>query len=166
HDLTVIGCGRDTNRASGIVFENDLAGDIKLPLVHIERVEVRGFGEYGIVVKGNRGKSGFRGVRIVDAEAHDNSLAGIYVRGRFSRYASGYAHENAYVGFCNAHHNPGIAGPNKENSGSGIVVSDVDGGVIERCVAHENGQLCNSRLGGPVGIWVWDAKGIVLRCNE
>jgi peptidoglycan/LPS O-acetylase OafA/YrhL len=166
HDLMVIGCGRDTNRASGIVFENDLAGDIKLPLVHIERVEVRGFGEYGIVVKGNRGKSGFRDVRIVDAEAHDNALAGIYVRGRFLRYATDYANANVYVGFCKAHHNPGIAGPNKENSGSGIVMSNVDGGVIERCVAYENGQLCDSRRGGPVGIWAWDAKDIVIQCNE
>jgi peptidoglycan/LPS O-acetylase OafA/YrhL len=166
HDLTVIGSGRDTNRTSGIIFENDLAGDIKLPLAHVERVEVHGFGEYGIVVQGRRGKSGFRNVRIVDAEAHDNSLAGIYVRGRFSRYASGYAHENVYVGFCQAHHNPGIAGPDKENSGSGIVLSDVDGGIIERCVAHDNGQLCNSRRGGPFGIWVWDARDVVIQWNE
>jgi hypothetical protein len=42
----------------------------------------------------------------------------------------------------------------------------VDGGVIERSVAHDNGWLCESRAEGPVGIWTWDANGIVIQHNE
>jgi peptidoglycan/LPS O-acetylase OafA/YrhL len=166
HDLIVIGSGIDTNRRSGIVFENDLTRDIKLSFVRIERVEVSGFGEYGILVMGNRGRSGFRDVRISDAVAHDNALAGIYVRGKSPQYSTGHAHEDVTVEYCRAHNNPGLPGPLRENSGSGIVLSDVDGGVIQHCVAWENGRSCSATAGGPVGIWAWDSNEVVIQCNE
>jgi peptidoglycan/LPS O-acetylase OafA/YrhL len=166
HDVIVAGSGSGTNGGSGIVFENDLAGDLKLPFIRIDRVEVSGFGDYGVLVVGGRGKSGFRDIRITNVVAHDNALAGIYVRGKFSRYAAGYAHENVYVGTCQAHDNPGVAGTGRENSGSGIVVSNVEGGVIEHCAAWQNGRCCDSAAGGPVGVWVWDANNVTVQCNE
>jgi peptidoglycan/LPS O-acetylase OafA/YrhL len=165
-NLLVVGSGPGTNRGSGIVFENSLAGDVKLPGMAIDRVEARGFGAFGVLLAGRRRKSGFRDVRLTHVVAHHNALAGIYVRGQFSRYAAGYAHEAVYVGSSSAHDNDGVAGPHRPNSGSGIVLSDVDGGAIERCVAHDNGRSCNSDQGGPVGIWAWDAHRVLVQHNE
>jgi len=166
HDLIVRGAGKAINRGSGIAFENDLPGHIKLPAIRVERVETSGFGKYGIVVCGKRGKSGYRGARIADAVAHDNALAGICISGTFAAYAEDYAHEDVAVVSCQAHDNTGIPGPFRKNSGSGIQMSDVNGGVVESCVAYQNGRLCNSRQGGPVGIWIWDANRIAIQRNE
>jgi peptidoglycan/LPS O-acetylase OafA/YrhL len=165
-DLIVVGSGPDTNRESGVVFENNLAGDVKLAGIHIDRVEVKGFGRYGVLVVGKRKKSGFREVRITNVVAHRNALAGIYVTGQHSRYIDGYSHEDVYIGYSRSHDNDGVAGPARPNSGSGIVLSDVDGGTIERCVVCENGRACDSQSGGPVGVWAWDANNVVIQHNE
>jgi peptidoglycan/LPS O-acetylase OafA/YrhL len=165
-DLLVVGSGPGTNRGSGVVFENDLAGDVKLPGVGIDRVEVRGFGHFGVLVDGRRRESGFRDVRVTNVVAHGNALGGICVRGRLVAYSAGYAHEGVYVGSSSAHHNDGVAGPARKHSGSGIVLSDVDGATVERCVAYENGRACDSQAGGPVGIWAWDANRVVIQQNE
>jgi peptidoglycan/LPS O-acetylase OafA/YrhL len=164
--LEVVGSGQAANRGSGIAFRNDLPGGVKLAHVRVEDVEVRGFGRYGVYVGAERGKSGFRDVRVTGVAAHDNGLAGVYVRGRFTQLASGYAHEDVYVRDCRAYANTGVAGSDRENSGSGIVLSDVDGGVVERCVAYGNGALCDALQGGPVGIWAWDARRVTIQHNE
>jgi len=165
-NLTIVGSGRTTNTGSGVFLNNDLAGDIKLKLVRIDQVEVSGFGNYGILIDGNKGKSGYRDVRITNAVAHDNALAGIYVQGEFSQSSTAYAHEDIYIGYSRAYKNSGVSGTSRQHSGSGIVISDVDGGIVERSVVYENGWLCNSNQGGPVGIWAWDSNNITLQYNE
>jgi hypothetical protein len=46
------------------------------------------------------------------------------------------------------------------------VLSDAENGLIEHCMAYNNGALCHSQLGGPVGIWAWDAKNVIIQQNE
>lgn len=125
-----------------------------------------GFGKYGIAIEGNKGKSGYRDVRITNALAHDNTLAGIYVYGKFSQSSTAYAHEDVYIGYSTAYSNPGVSGADRGHTGSGIVLSDVNRGMIERSVAYDNGWLCNSRQEGPVGIWAWDSNNITIQYNE
>jgi hypothetical protein len=166
HDLIVVGSGRETNQGSGIVFENTLAGDVQLPHIQVERVSVSRFGRFGLLIDGKRRRSGFREVRVSHVEAHDNALGGICVSGQAPRYSPGFAHAQVYIGYSRCHDNPGVAGPDRKHSGSGIVISDIDGAVIERCVASQNGRLCNSWHGGPVGIWAWEANDVVIQWNE
>ena len=162
--LSVLGDGQAPATFNGIEFETDLPGDVKLPMVEISDVEVAGFGGYGITVGGRTGKSGFADVRIERADVHHNAHGGIETHGVFSSTATGYANRNVYVGHSTVHHNPGYAGsPN--HSGSGIVLSDIDGVVIERNVAYENGAE-NTHVGGPVGIWVWDVNAALIQHNE
>lgn len=165
-NLRLAGSGRTTNRGSGIEFANDLIGGVKLPFVRIDRVEASGFGRYGVLVDGNRGKSGFRDVRITRVEAHDNALAGISVLGEFKRFSRDYAHRDVYIGESQVYRNPGVPGRKQAHSGSGIVLSDTDGGTVEHSVAWGNGWLCESEDGGPVGIWAWDANRVVIQFNE
>lgn len=165
-NLNVVGSGYTTNTDTGIFFNNDLANDAKLEFIRIERVEVSGFGKYGILIQGNKGKSGYRNVQITNALAHDNTLAGIYVKGKFSKSSTAYAHEDVYLGYSQAYNNPGVSGTSRGHTGSGIVLSDVNRGMIERSVAYNNGWLCNSVREGPVGIWAWDSNNITIQYNE
>jgi hypothetical protein len=165
-NLNVAGSGRTSNEGNGIAFINDLSGNVKLPYLRVDGVEISGFGYYGLTLDGNNDKSGFRDVRITNVVSHDNALAGIYVFGQFSSTSSGYAHEDVYIGWSRAYNNPGVSGTHLLNTGNGIVLSDVNRGMIERSIAHDNGWLSNSSSGGPVGIWAWDSNDITIQYNE
>ena len=154
--------GSTTN---GILLQNTVAGGNKLPHVRIDDVDVSGFRLAGIEVQGMTGKSGFDDLRITNTAAHDNGDCGIDFDGYFTTSSSAYAHNNIYVGNCRAYNNEGIAGK-ASHTGSGIILSDVNGGTIERCVAWNNGARCTFSGGGPVGIWAWDSNAITIQYNE
>ncbi len=165
-NINFVGAGREVNTDDGIIFYNDLPGDIKLDYVHIDSVEVSEFGGVGISIVGDNGKSGFRDVSITNTSAHDNADAGISIWGdsSLSSTATDYAHEDVYIGYVEAYNNPGIPGL-PYNSGNGIVISDVNGGIIEWSVAYNNGWL-NTAVGGPIGIWAWNSNSIIIQHNE
>lgn len=167
--LTIAGAGyANGNRGSGVQFYTDLGDATKLGHVRVENVEVSGFGRSGVEVgawPSDGSKSGFRGVRITGVEAHGNGDAGIQAYGHFSSSASGWAHEDVHIADCLAYDNKGIPGKGT-NSGSGIVLGDVDGATIERSVAHHNGENNDHPGGGPVGIWAWDSNRVTVQHNE
>lgn len=164
-DLVIIGDGYDTNTGSGVRIETDLRGDVKLPHLRVERVEASGFGRYGVLIDGNCRKSGFQDVSLFEVYVHHNALGGIVLNGEFRPSSRGYAHAHVTVANCRADDNPGRPGWWRKHSGNGIVLSDVDGALIEKCSASGNGGRCDSFEGGPVGIWVWDANRAVIRQN-
>jgi hypothetical protein len=163
-DLIFRGSGLTRNRGSGISFENSLHGDTKLAHVRIERVEIHGFGHFGITIGGRRGASGFRDVRIACADVHHNRIGGIEMHGRFSAKGTDYANEDVYIGHCTVHDHPGYA-RSCRHVGDGIVLAHLNGGVIEHCVSWNNGAL-NTCKDGPVGIWVWDANAVTIQHCE
>ncbi|PYR88536.1 MAG: hypothetical protein DMF84_27965 [Acidobacteria bacterium] len=155
-NLVLVGAGGD---ASGIVFYSDLAADAKLSYVRIDSVDVSGFGGDGIEIGAWNHRAGFRDVRITNTSAHGNARTGIF----FYAQLPG-SHEQVYVGHSRAYDNPGIATA-ISNMGSGIILSGVNGGTVERSVAHGNGRLCTT-VGGPVGIWTFDSNAVVIQHNE
>jgi hypothetical protein len=74
------------------------------------------------------------------------------------------SNKDVYVGRTTAFDNKGVSGVDR-NTGSGIVLGNVDGGTIERSVAHHNGGL-NGYTHGPVGIWTYDSTGVTIQFNE
>ncbi|MGC3974336.1 MAG: hypothetical protein QM771_08160 [Nitrospira sp.] len=48
------------------------------------------------------------------------------------------------------------------HSGSGIILGNVDSGVIEWSKAYENGRLGNAG----VGIWTYDSTKVAIQHNE
>jgi hypothetical protein len=155
-NLTLVGAG---GNASGIVFYSDLPADAKLSYVRIDAVDVSGFGRDGIEIGAWNNRAGFRDVRITNTATHGNARTGIF----FYAQLPG-SHEQVYVGHSRAYDNPGIAGATS-NTGSGIILSGVNGGTVERSVAHGNGRLCTA-VGGPVGIWTYDSNAVVIQHNE
>jgi hypothetical protein len=165
-DLIVEGKDRRTNRGSGVSVLNTLPGGRRLEHVRIENVEARRFGKYGIAVGGwpaDKSQSGFHDVRIAGCRASDNAQAGIHVFGFHDYYAKAYAHSDVAVIDCVAHDNLGDPNNLDNHSGDGILLHDVDGGRVDGCTAFGNGNLCRARSGGPVGIWAWSSRKLVIQ---
>lgn len=167
-DLVVTGAGYAANRVSGIEIYTDRGSATKFEHIRVEDVEVSNFGAAGILLGADPAdgtKSGFRDVRITNVSAHDNADSGIKSFGAFSRSANSWAHEDVYVGDSYTYNNKGI--PDLDfHSGSGILLSDVDGATIERCVSYNNGENNNYPESGPIGIWTWDSNAVTIQHNE
>jgi hypothetical protein len=156
------------NTGNGIEIYMDLPGATKLDFVHIDNVEVRGFKQNGILIgawPADGSKSGWANVQLAGCVAHDNGAAGISSFGYFSSGASTYAHANIVVRDCTVYSNRGVRNTGN-HSGDGIVLADVNGATIERCLSYDNGELCNYDNGGPIGIWTYDSNAVLIQFNE
>jgi Right handed beta helix region len=159
-DLRVVGTGRTTNTSHGIQFYNDLpAGDVLLAGIRVLDVEVTGFGKWGVILGGGVGRNGYRDVRFEGVTSSANGDGGLLTWG-----ASPNSNKAVYVGRSVAADNKGVPGVAR-NTGSGIVLGNVDGGTIEHSVAHHNGGS-NGYTQGPVGIWTYDSNAVTIQFNE
>jgi len=158
-ELFIVGSGRDLNTESGILFFTDLPGDVLLDGIVIDHVDAVRFGDYGIEIGSHAGRSGYQNVSISHVIASENGLGGVFT------YADARAvHRNVSVTNSSAFLNAGFAGL-LFNSGNGITLSSVDGGRIERCVAHDNGWRSDA-ANGPIGIWTFNSNNVVIQLNE
>ncbi len=163
-ELIFVGSGRtDPEGKSGILFFTDLTQD-KPEYIRVDNVEVSGYRQKGIHISGGRkSDSGFRDVRITNADIHDNGNQGIAASG--SQPEGDWVHKGIYVGDCRVYDNEGISGK-RGHSGNGIILSSVDGAVIEYCEAYNNGEFNSGDAGGPIGIWAWEANDTVIQFCE
>jgi hypothetical protein len=70
------------------------------------------------------------------------------------------------VSHCQTFNNTGDPTYLKNHSGSGIVLYQIDGGVMEYCTAWNNGALCRSKGGGGVGLWTCCSHHVVIEYCE
>ena len=163
-DLQVSGGGTAYRHSTGIGFYNDLPGDRKLSRIRVSRVEVSGF-RHGVLVGGGAGSSGYRDVQVRSARLHDNMATGLLTFGpTFDAARPTYAHESVSVSHVYAYRNLGDPLDTTRNTGSGIVLGSVRGGVVRGSVAFENGASCKAPE-GPVGIWTYDSHGVLIEDN-
>ena len=150
-NLVVVGAGITNNGGYGVLCNNTLTNATMLDHLVIDNVEVSGFGKHGILITG--APAGFRHVRVSHCVMRGNLLGGMEIAGRLPWDAPNYAHADVQVTQCQAFDNTGDPDYHKNHSGSGIVLYEVDGGLIDGCVAWNNGALNGSGGGGPVGLW-------------
>jgi len=179
-DLIVLGDDYKMNVGSGIKIVNELPNNQKLDYIRIHNVEASGFGRMkhetgysvgfpngcGIVVGGfasDGSKSGYRDVRITKCAVHQNEYFGILITGYYVEEPTTYANSNIFIGYCQIYDNPGDPEYSRGHSGSGILMLDVDGGVIEYCESYHNGYDCGR---GEVGIWVCTANNVIIQFCE
>jgi Right handed beta helix region len=153
------GSGAGTNTANGIEFYADLGGNVTLPYIRIDDVDVGGFGKEGITIGTWSNLTGYTDVRVTNAQVHDNGMDGMQVYAQTKG-----AITNIYVGYCQFYNNTGKAGLSNP-SGSGVVFGEVNGATIEQCQAFHNGAS-NTSTSGPVGIWCYDSSYILIQYNE
>jgi hypothetical protein len=159
-NLIFKGSGRTINTQSGILIYMDKALT-RLPYIKIDSVEVYGYRNSGISIGSWNQASGFDDVSVTNSLSHDNGSAGI------STYAQvNYVHKNLYVAYNKVYNNPGIPENTTGNSGSGIVLGNVDGAVIEYCTSYNNGWLHSNSYGGPNGIWAYASNNVTIQFNE
>ncbi|MEO7801883.1 MAG: T9SS type A sorting domain-containing protein [Ginsengibacter sp.] len=160
-NLNIKGLGRTYGQSSGIIFYTYKDSFSLLKLIVIDSVEVYGYHNSGISVAGWNKKTGYRDVSITNCKSHDNGTAGIGI------YAeSPYVHKNVYLAYNTVFNNFGNPENTTGNSGSGIVLGNVDTAVVEYCTSYENGALHKSVDGGPNGIWAYESNKVVLQFNE
>ncbi len=162
-DLAFVGSGRLSNQNSGVVFYLDSA-NARLRHLRLDSLDVSGYRSAGISVGSWNGGSGYDDVRITNCQAHANGEAGI---SSYAFYpAAAPAHRDWYVGGCAAYDNAGRADVTSTHTGSGIVLSGIDGALIENSTAYRNGWLNAGPAGGPVGIWGWACNNLVIQLCE
>ncbi len=148
------------SRENGVNFFCDLPDNAKKDFIRVENLEVKGF-KTGVSIGSWNQNAGFSNVTITNVESHDNLTTGIFT------YAQGrLAHANVNISYCKAYNNFGDVNNTTTNTGSGIILSGVDGGNINHCIAYNNGQNNRNPGGGPVGIWCYEANNIVIEHNE
>lgn len=148
-NLRVVGSGSMLNRASGIIVHTSRPEGASH--IRIDHVEVSGFGKHGISLGAWKTQNGYSDVRITHCSTHDNRRTGILSWGPWGTGI--YAHRDIYIGYCEAFNT---------KWGSGITLSSVQGGVVERSIAHNNGE----KFSGAAGIWAWDSDNILFQFNE
>ncbi len=172
NNLNCVGSGAIANSAFGIVVQNSLEGDIKLDGPTITRNSVRGYGDNGIMVSGARGASGFVNITISSNTVHDvtGREANVHMDSACIRvsvdgaYPDPSGHHNVHVSDNTVYNCVGQ--PNAaDNTGSGILLSEVTDAVITHNIVHDTGSR-NRRCGGPNGIWVYSSAHVLIEYNE
>ncbi|MCC6234739.1 MAG: right-handed parallel beta-helix repeat-containing protein [Verrucomicrobiales bacterium] len=163
-NLLVVGAGRTRNTGHGIRCDNTLTNAMRLQHVSITNVEVRGFGIFGILVGGTL--AGFEHLRVSHCVMRDNLRGGMEIAGRLPWDSPDYAHAKVQVDHCQSFDNTGDPNFLKNHSGSGIVLYQVDGGIMEYCRAWNNGALCQSTVGGGVGLWTCASRAVTIQHCE
>ena len=151
---------------SGILFESTLTSSAKLTSFEVRNVEVSKFANTGIYFHqhGTNNASGFRNIRIDSALVHDVKEAGIMVYCQENTFTQkSWQCYNVSIKNSETYNVPGYE--DTQHRGSGILISQTDSCIIERCIAHHTGML-NSNKGGPGGIWVWSANNAIIQFCE
>lgn len=158
-NLTVVGAGPLTGaHAACIALRADATVPARLAHVVVANVAVSGC-TVGVAVAA-AGCAGFAGVRLSRVRATDNRDDGVLSTGPFP--ATCYAHADVVVADSAAVGNLGDPTNTGGWSGSGMVLSSVDGGAVTRCVASGNGARNAHVGGGPVGIWAFNAHNVTI----
>lgn len=168
--LDLVGDGMDLNTHSGIDAGVYLPTSTKLDYLRFDQMKVSGF-YTGVEIWGWYSTStvawpGFRNVMLTNLEVCANRSEGIKTWGtwRSNSNGSNRSHSDFYLADCVVYGNPGDPAATW-HTGSGIILSGVERGTIEYCVAHDNGGCGPSTGGGPFGIWIWESSACTLQRN-
>ncbi len=176
-DLILVGNGLTTSTANGVNAYCNLNGGVKLTRIELLNLDISGF-RNGIYVQAssNNTFSGFKDLLIADSDVRACRRNGIEIRGDYIS-ATGSpgrkSHENITIRDCRITGVTGDPLQRSGHSGSGIILSGVKGGLIERCVASNNGGMSGnypqpgdqglSYGGGSCGIWTWNSEYVTIR---
>ena len=164
-NLIVAGQNGAKNRGYGVQFINTRPRADQRVFVRIDHIDASGFGRDGIFLGGQPAdstQSGFTDVVIADCVLSKNQYHGLFVTGIWNTRAVGYANHRIKVERVTATDNTGDPLFLENHSGSGMEIDDVEDAEITHCAAYRNGFLCNSRVGGPCGIWLHAANRSVI----
>ncbi len=160
-NLVIIGSNAPATTGSGIYFLIEQTNN-DLEHIVIEDVEISGFGKNGILIGSNNTSMGFNDLVIRRCLVHDNGYSGIESFGSWPAIT----HQDFLIEYCVVYNNRGDATVTNRHTGNGILVSGVDNATVQFCEAYNNGENNAATAGGPIGIWVYDARNVRIRSCE
>jgi hypothetical protein len=126
----------------------------------LRNLDVSGFNEGIQISSWEKPDDGFTDVLIEYCDLHDN------LNGGGMTYASAAGGMRDFVvRHCRFYNNPGNPQETQKPSGSGFVFGGVENGLIEYCIAHDNGGQ-GAAHAGPVGIWAYNSSRITIQFCE
>jgi hypothetical protein len=160
--MTGPGITASSNSMYAIWFEN--GGSTQLIGDTLNNIDETGFVFAGLEIQGNT--SGFANTTITNCNFSNNQVSGIKVDGSLTSDS----HTNLTISHCVTDNNAGYAiyynannpGKNQNSVNAGILISSVNGGLIDHCTAI--GNCYNST--GAAGIWAFDATGLTIQYCE
>ena len=163
-DLIFEGTGIATNTKEGLQLYCDLGGGVRPSGVTVTNCEFRQFQEGLSIGAWNASYSGFQDVLIDTCIIHDCRRNGLTTYGYYPSSVTQQSHRNITVRDCEVYGVTGDPGYTSNHSGSGIILSGMIGGLVDRCYAHNNGGSGgNSSGGGPVGIWTYASEAVTIQ---
>jgi hypothetical protein len=163
-DLVFTGSGTSTNFYNGVTFYADTAGDTKFSNITIYNLKINNYGGTGILIGSWNNNTGYNNVLIDRCIVSDILTNGINIWGNDQHTRNDYPHHNVSIKHTEVFNVTGYA-DSTIHKGSGIIIGQVDGGIIENCVAYNNG-FWNTHCGGPGGIWAWECNNITIQYCE
>lgn len=163
-DLIFKGSGMSTNTNNGVSLYTDLTGNVKLQNITLSNIEIFNYGKLGLSVYSSYSNTGFKNVLIDGVHIHHVKENGLFIGGYTSPTHVGWAHRQITIKNTEVNDIPGYADPSVHR-GSGIIMAQVDSGIIERCAAHHTGSS-NTHCGGPGGIWAYDCNNVTIQHCE
>ncbi len=158
-NLHIAGPGTDASTTgSGVLL---YANQRRSSGVVLRNLVCSGFPKYGIEMWSGSTESGFEDVLIDRVECHGSGEGGMGSWGPVK--GTTYSFHRVVVRDSVFHGNRGRPAKQDNHSGNGIILGDCQDALIERCAAWGNGDLCNSAVGGPVGIWLCESDRSVIR---
>lgn len=161
-DLEFVSGGFDANaRTNGVNFLSDRSRSASLSKfdhVRVNNVSSRGFGLSGLQVWAHT-SVGFNDVQVTSSEFSGNGYTGIYVGA--TQYQQKY-HTNVVVDGVVSHNNPGFNDPSLPYTGHGVILANLDGGVIQNSAAYDNGKVYGN---GNIGLWTYQSNGVTIQNN-
>lgn len=157
-NLIIMGDGSDHNGIDVSISQTNAA----IESISMDSIDVSGFGGRGCLIGAKNTDKGINHLTVRHSSFHDNAIAGLETYGNWPALSN----TDFTISYCRFYNNYGKLTETHKATGSGIVVSGVDGGTIEYSEAYNNGINNRSTGGGPVGIWAYDAKNIVFQYCE
>jgi hypothetical protein len=156
-NLVITGQGPSATAKAGVTAQSYLGG--KLSGLTFSNLTVSGFHD-GIVISAyGNASDGFNNILIQSCQASNNLHSGGHTYGLQVGAIS-----NIVVRASTFNNNLGDpAAPG--NTGSGFVLAQTVDGLVEYCVAHDNGGAGTSEE-GPVGLWCYDSRRITFQFCE
>jgi hypothetical protein len=157
-NLVVIGLGGTNTSKSGTGVNLISSGASNLGGITVSNLTVSGFGA-GINAQAWDTNSFLHDVLIVNCQANYNFNGG----GAWAKVLGGVS--NIVVRGCEFNYNYGDPKATK-HSGSGFSFGGTVDGLMEWCIAHDNGGWGTNLNEGPVGLWCYDSKRITVQYCE
>lgn len=167
-NFSCVGGGNTNNSTAGISIINDGSVSVYMTGPNVTGMMVWGYGGSCIIVKGTSGNSGFRNVNVSSNVVHDCTGNGVVFDSCITAAGSGLGTDagnfNVTIQHNTAYNCNGTAGLSNW-SGSGILVDDTRGALIQYNVAHDFGAS-QTYCGGAVGIGAYQVANAVIQFNE